>query len=250
MSSSDDDSELDSKIDLQTQMQTLIRPLIKKQKKVLKRLDKLEALFTGLVKDPEKQLPALKKNTDAVQKELTAKIEALASDSASYLPKASFEALKQEHKAAMELLRSQLEDSKTRTEAQKMALQGITTRVDLCDRKVGAVEEKVDKDVAGVTGQLHEARASTERSFAEMSGRLMEASDRSQSLYDGLMKRVTQECDHRNQQAGTFTTKDELAKVISTSENQAAEASTMSASLQAQLRIVQVRAHLIKMQKL
>eukprot|EP00966_Prymnesium_polylepis_P105982 2454157-Prymnesium_polylepis.1 len=106
-SSSDDESVTHNDVD------SMMRPLLKKQKKAMRRLERVERLVQKLINVPETELPVLRKKVeaaDATAYEVREAVEGVKHHVVSLASQHSLDAFKKEQRASDEKTRALIEE--------------------------------------------------------------------------------------------------------------------------------------------
>ena len=196
-SSSDDESVTHGDVD------SMMRPLLKKQKKAVRRLERVERLVQKLINVPEHEIPALRKKVESA--DATAYEAKEAVDASTH----ALDAFKKEQKLSDERTRAMVEEVSARMAAQEAQYHTLSSRVEQVERGHRALETKITaleaigaaravdreqlKSVA--SSQLTGLRQETERARAELEARLAAAERRGEAQHEKLCSKLTADRD-------------------------------------------------------
>ena len=196
-SSSDDESVTHGDVD------SMMRPLLKKQKKAVRRLERVERLVQKLINVPEHEIPALRKKVDSA--DVTAYEAKEAVDASTH----ALDAFKKEQKVADERTRAMVDEVSARMAAQEAQYHSLSSRVEQVERGQRALETKLsaiesigaaragyrEQLTSGMSSQLTALRQETERARAELEARLAAAERRGEAQHEKLCSKLTAERD-------------------------------------------------------
>ena len=210
---SDDSDDADDGAAMQAQLSHMLGPVTSKMKKTTKRMDKLEDAMESLKLVGDKMVPELRKSMLEGSSEAAAKLERVQAELAQCASKLGVEVLRQEQTASAQALRAVQDEQRGKVAAQELIIQGLEARVAAMENASRATELKVTGELGAVQAQLSQVTAALERSRGETEAKLSEMSARAASQYDGLMTRLSQVEEERQQLQAMLASKTEVAEV-------------------------------------
>lgn len=213
---SDDSGDEDDAAGIQAQVAQMLGPLQTKLKKAQKKIDKLEATVEELKKVGEESLPKVRQEMTSASSDASARLERIQAEVATLATKTSLEIVREETGASESRMKKQLDEQRSKTAAQELLIQSLTSRIDAMERAERERELKMSNELSAALAQLSQLNAALERHKGETEARLSEASARSSTQHDALLARIGQAEENGQRITATLASKSELSELQST----------------------------------
>ena len=113
-------------------------------------------------------------------------------------------------------MKKQLDEQRSKTAAQELLIQSLTSRIDAMERAERERELKMSNELSAALAQLSQLNAALERHKGETEARLSEASARSSTQHDALLARIGQAEENGQRITATLASKSKLSELQST----------------------------------